>query len=59
MEFLRELSIEWMDYYASLMKFQYGTSLKQGSGDSKAARPYRALMRPIFGQIDPTQDGRE
>jgi hypothetical protein len=55
MEFLRELSIEWMDYYASLMKFQYGTSLKQGLHDSVPL--VTGLMRPIFGQIDPIKMG--
>ncbi len=55
MEFLRELSIEWMDYYASLMNFQYGTSLKQGLHDSVPL--VTGLMRPIFGQIDPIKMG--
>ena len=38
MEFLRELSIEWMNYYANLMKFQYGTSLKQGLHKQRSSR---------------------
>jgi hypothetical protein len=55
MEFLRELSIEWMDYYANLMKVQYGISLKQGLHDSVPL--VTGLMRPIFGQIDPIKMG--
>ncbi len=55
MEFLRELSIEWMDYYASLMNAQYGTSVKQGLQDSVPL--VTELMRPIFEQIDPIKMG--
>jgi hypothetical protein len=55
MEFLRELSIEWMDYYANVMNAQYGISLKQGLKDSVPL--VTGLMGPIFGQIDPIKMG--
>lgn len=55
MEFLRELSIEWMDYYANVMHAQYGISLKQGLKDSVPL--VTGLMGPIFGQIDPIKMG--
>jgi hypothetical protein len=55
MEYLREMSIEGMDYYASLMNSQYGVSIKQGL---EASVPLISeLMRPIFGQIDPIKMG--
>jgi hypothetical protein len=55
MEFLRESSIEGMDFYASLMNAQYGVSIKEGL---EAAIPLMAeLMKPIFGQIDPIKMG--
>ena len=55
MEYLREMSIEGMDYYASLMNIQYGVSIKQGL---EASVPLISeLMRPIFGQIDPIKMG--
>lgn len=55
MEFLRELSIEWMDYYANVMHEQYGISLKQGLQDSVPL--VTGLMGPIFGGIDPIKMG--
>jgi hypothetical protein len=55
MEFLRDMSIEWMDYYANLMNAQYGVSFKQGLQDSIPL--VTGLMAPIFGQIDPIKMG--
>ena len=55
MEYLREMSIEGMDYYASLMNIQYGVSIKEGL---QASVPLiTELMRPIFGQLDPIKMG--
>lgn len=55
MEFLRESAIDGMDYYASLMNAQYGTSIKDGL---EASIPLIAeLMKPIFRQIDPIKMG--
>jgi hypothetical protein len=55
LEYLRELSIDGMDYYASLMNHQYGVSIKAGL---EAAIPLiTELMKPIFAQIDPIKMG--
>jgi len=55
LDFLRESSIDGMDYYANLMHMQYGVSIKEGL---EASVPLIAeLMKPIFAQIDPIKMG--
>ena len=55
LDFLRESSIDGMDYYATLMNMQYGVSIKDGL---QASIPLIAeLMKPIFAQIDPIKMG--
>jgi hypothetical protein len=55
LEFLRDQSIEWMDYYAAVMSRKYGMSIKEALKDSVPL--VSAVMRPVFEQIDPVQMG--
>ncbi len=55
MEYMREMAIEWIDYYASIMLEQYEIPLHDGLRD--AVPLVSALMRPIFERIDPIEMG--
>jgi hypothetical protein len=55
MEYMRDLAVEWIDYYATIMSEQYEIPLHEGLRD--AVPLVSALMRPIFEQIDPIEMG--
>jgi hypothetical protein len=55
MEYMRDLAIEWIDYYATIMLEQYEIPLHDGLRD--AVPLVSALMRPIFEQINPIEMG--
>jgi len=55
MEYMRDLAIEWLDYYAAFMHERYEMSIHDGLRD--AVPLVSELMRPIFEQIDPIEMG--
>jgi hypothetical protein len=55
MEYMRDLAIEWIDWYATVMNEQYEMSIHDGLRD--AVPLVSNLMRPIFEQIDPIEMG--
>lgn len=55
MEYMRDLAIEWIDYYATVMLHQYEISIHDGLRD--AVPLVSSLMRPIFEQINPIEMG--
>ena len=55
LEYMRELAIEWMDWYATVMNAQYGLSIKEGLKDSIPL--VTSIFQPMFAQIDPIEMG--
>jgi Serine dehydrogenase proteinase len=55
MEYMRDLAIEWIDYYATVMLEQYEISIHEGLRD--AVPLVSSLLNPIFEQIDPIEMG--
>jgi len=55
MEYMRDLAIEWIDYYANVMLAKYEIGIHEGLRD--AVPLVSNLMRPIFEQIDPIEMG--
>ena len=55
LEYMRDMAIEWMAYYAGVANQEYGLSIKQGLEQSVPI--VTGLMRPILAQIDPLEVG--
>ena len=55
LEYMRDMAIEWMAYYAGVANQEYGLSIKQGLEQSVPL--VTGLMRPILSQIDPLEVG--
>jgi Serine dehydrogenase proteinase len=55
LEYMRDMAIEWMAYYAGLSHEDFGMSIRQGLEQSVPL--VTGLMRPILSQIDPLEVG--
>lgn len=55
LEYMRDMAIEWMAYYAAIANQEYGISIKQGL--EQGVPLVTGLMQPILSQVEPLEIG--